>query len=71
MAQTKALTGAIIEMHCSIVGEMPANCSKIHQLGSVLVNSAVRHNCGNFEKMLSSQSRKGTDRAENRTSFFS
>ena len=44
-AQIKALAGAITVMHCSIiVAEMSTNSSKIH-LGSILVNSAVRHNC--------------------------
>ena len=43
MAQTKALAGAIAEMHCLIMTEMYINSSKMH-LGSILVNSAVRHN---------------------------
>ena len=45
MAQTKALAGAITEMHGSRVGEMSINSSKLH-LEWVLVNSAVRRNCG-------------------------
>ena len=45
MAQMKVLASAITEIHCSIVVEMSTNISKIH-LGSVLVNSAVSHNCG-------------------------
>ena len=45
MAQTKALVGVIAEMHCSIVAKMSTNSSK-NYLGSILVNSAVCHNCG-------------------------
>ena len=48
MAQTKALTSVSTEMHCSIVAEMSTNTSEMY-LGSILENSAVRHNCG---KML-------------------
>ena len=45
MAQTKPLAGAITEMRCSTVAEMCTNSFKMH-LGSILENSAVRHNCG-------------------------
>ena len=46
MARTKAVAGAITEIHCSIVADMSINSSKMH-LGSILMNSAVRHNnCG-------------------------
>ena len=60
IAQTKALAGAITGTPCSVVGEMSTNRSKI-PLGSIVVNSAVRHKCGTSEKMLS-QFRKLTDR---------
>ena len=49
MAQTKALAGALTEMHCSIVGEMSTSSSKMH-LGSILVNSAVRRNGGKIRE---------------------
>ena len=49
MAETKALAGANTEMHCSILGEMSTNSSKMH-LGSLLVNSAVRRNCGKIQE---------------------
>ena len=44
---------------CSVGDEMSTNSSKMH-LGSILVNSAVCHNCQKYEKMLL-QSRKVTD----------
>ena len=40
MAQTKAVTSAITELHCSIVAEISTSSSKLH-LGLILVNSAV------------------------------
>ena len=40
MAQTKAVTSAITELHCSIAAEISTNSSKLH-LGLILVNSAV------------------------------
>ena len=49
MAQTKALAGVNTEMHYSIVADMSINCSKIY-LGSILTNSAVRHNCGKLRE---------------------
>ena len=49
MAQMKALAGAITEMHCSILDEMSTNSSKMH-LGSILVNSAARSNCGKIQE---------------------
>ena len=45
MAQTKALAGAITDIPCSLVAEMSTKSPKIHP-GSILVNSAVRHNYG-------------------------
>ena len=48
MAQMKALTGAITEMHCPIVAVMSIDSSKI-RLGSILVNSAV---CRNYEQII-------------------
>ena len=47
-------------LYCSRVGEMSTNSSK---QGSILVNSAVRHNCGKIREIIS-HSRKETDRAE-------
>ena len=49
MAQTKALAGVIAEMHCSIVCEMSTNSSNMRP-GSILVNSAVRRNCGKIRE---------------------
>ena len=44
MAQTKALAGAITEMHCTIVDDASNTSFKMH-LGSILGNSVVRRNC--------------------------
>ena len=49
MAQTKALTGAITYIHCSIVDEVSTSSSKMN-LGRILVNSAVRRNCGKIRE---------------------
>ena len=49
MAYTKALVGVITEIHCSIVGEISTNSSKLH-LGSIPVNSAVRRKCGKIRR---------------------
>ena len=49
MAQTNALAGAITEMHCSIVADVSINSFKMY-LGSILMNSAVRHNCGKIRE---------------------
>ena len=49
MAQTEVLADAIIEMHCSIADEMAIRSSKMH-LGSILMNSAVRQNCGEIRE---------------------
>ena len=48
MAQTKALTGAITEIPCSVVTVMSINSSKMN-LGSIRVNSTV---CYNYVKLL-------------------
>ena len=50
MAQAKIPAGATPEMPCSVVAEMFTNGSKMH-LGSILVNSAVRHNCRTIRKV--------------------
>ena len=50
MAQAKALGGgAITEMHYPIVVDMSINGSKVY-LGSILMNSAVCHNCGKIRE---------------------
>ena len=54
------LHGAITEMHCSIMAEMPTKSSKMHQ-ESILVNSAVRHYCGQIrESVLTVPQRDGS-----------
>ena len=69
MTQMKALDGAIAEIPCSVMAEMPTNSSKMH-LRSILVNSAVCHIfVGKSEKMLL-QSRKLTDRVDSGAIFF-
>ena len=45
MAQMKVLASAITEIYYSIVFEISTKNSKIHPVGSFLVNSAVCHNC--------------------------
>ena len=45
----KVLAGAIAEMQCSIVGAMSTNSSKMY-LGWILVNNAVRRNCGKIRE---------------------
>ena len=49
MTRTKAFSGAIAEMHCSVMAEIFTNGSKMHP-GSILVNSVVRHNCGTIRE---------------------
>ena len=63
MAQTKVLAGATTEQYCSIVANGCTYSAKMHP--ALFARSVVK-----YEEMLS-QSRKMTDRAENRTSSCS
>ena len=66
MASTKALSGAITEMDCSIVPEISTNSSEI-RLGSFWWTALFAIIVEKLEKMPS-QTRKLTDRVENGTS---
>ena len=49
MAQTKALARAITEIPCLVVAEMSTKSFYMY-LEAILVNSAVRHNCGKIRE---------------------